>query len=73
MDLAVRKSDLSIETKASRLAIDGFLTSVQRRALAMARAALGNTDDAMDAVQDSMLQLVKSYADRDVEDRKSVV
>ncbi len=68
MDLAVLKSDLSIETKASRLAIDGFLTSVQRRALAMARAALGNTDDAMDAVQDSMLQLVKSYADRDADE-----
>ena len=68
MDIPALKSDLSIETKASRLAMDGFLASVQRRAFAMARAALGNADDAMDVVQDSMLQLVKSYADRDTDE-----
>jgi len=68
MDTSALKSDLSIETKTSRLAMDGFLASVQRRAFAMARAASGNADDAMDVVQDSMLQLVKSYADRDVEE-----
>ena len=68
MDTPALKSQLSIESKASRLAMDGFLASVQRRAFAMARAASGNADDAMDVVQDSMLQLVKSYADRDADE-----
>lgn len=68
MDCPVLKSDLSIESKASLLSIDDFLASVQRRAYAMARAALGSADDAMDVVQDSMLQLVKSYADRDTDE-----
>jgi RNA polymerase sigma-70 factor (ECF subfamily) len=68
MDIPALKSDLSIETTESRLAMDGFLASVERRAFAMARAASGNADDAMDVVQDSMLQLVKSYADRDADE-----
>ncbi len=58
-------ANVAIASEESRLALDGFLASVQRRAFAMARAALGNPDDAMDVLQDSMLQLVKSYADRD--------
>lgn len=68
MNIPVLKSELNIETSASQLEMDGFLASVQRRAFAMARAATGNTDDAMDVVQDSMLQLVKSYADRDTDE-----
>ncbi len=68
MDTSTLKGGLNIETRASHLALDGFLASVQSRAFAMARAALGNADDAMDVVQDSMLQLVKSYADRDVDE-----
>ncbi len=68
MATPVYQSELIIETQASRLAMNDFLVSVQRRALAMAQIALGNTDDAMDVVQDSMLQLIKSYADRDVEE-----
>jgi len=68
MDIAALKCKVSVESDESRLALDGFLASVQHRAFTMARAALGNTDDAMDVVQDSMLQLVKSYADRDVDE-----
>jgi len=68
MDIAALKRKVSVESDESRLALDGFLASVQHRAFTMARAALGNTDDAMDVVQDSMLQLVKSYADRDVDE-----
>ena len=67
MDISALKSDLVIENEESRLALDAFLASVQRRAFTMTRAALGNTDDAMDVLQDSMLQLVKSYADRDAD------
>ena len=66
MDIPARKGERAIEKEESRRALEAFLASVQRRAFAMARAASGNGDDAMDVVQDSMLQLVKSYADRDV-------
>jgi RNA polymerase sigma-70 factor (ECF subfamily) len=37
---------------------------VERRAFLKARFATGNADDAHDIVQDAMLQLVRSYADR---------
>ena len=64
MDTPALKNSLNITVEEPCQALDGFLASVQGRAFAMARAALGNADDALDAVQDSMLQLIKSYADR---------
>ena len=45
-------------------ALDRFLAGVERRAFLTARFALGNADDALDVVQDAMLQLVRSYANR---------
>lgn len=44
--------------------LDAFLRSVERRGFLMARVALGNEDDALDAVQDAMLRLVQRYASR---------
>lgn len=41
-----------------------FLRSVERRGFLMARLALGNEDDALDALQDTMLRLVQRYAGR---------
>ena len=44
--------------------IEAFLRSVERRGFMMARVALGNEDDALDALQDTMLRLVQRYAKR---------
>ncbi|MCB1632811.1 MAG: hypothetical protein KDI23_13340, partial [Pseudomonadales bacterium] len=41
-----------------------FLRSIERRGFLMARLALGNEDDALDALQDTMLRLVQRYAGR---------
>ncbi|MBI3899762.1 MAG: RNA polymerase sigma factor [Gammaproteobacteria bacterium] len=48
----------------SNQALDRFLAGAERRALAMARAATRHSDDALDIVQDAMLQLVRYYAGR---------
>jgi RNA polymerase sigma-70 factor (ECF subfamily) len=44
--------------------IGEFLRSVERRGFLMARLALGNDDDALDALQDTMMRLVQRYAQR---------
>lgn len=50
---------------AKRSAMDAFLAEVERRAFVIARSALGNEADALDAVQEAMLKLVRNYAGRD--------
>lgn len=44
--------------------IEAFLRSVERRGFLMARLALGNDDDALDAMQDTMMRLVQRYANK---------
>src|SRR5512139_1820605 len=44
--------------------LNGFLASVERRAYRMAQIALRHEQDALDAVQDAMLQLARRYARR---------
>lgn len=44
--------------------MDGFLASVEKQAFLMARMATGNSDNALDIVQDCMLRMVKNYARR---------
>ncbi|MEM7283168.1 MAG: RNA polymerase sigma factor [Pseudomonadota bacterium] len=51
-------------------ALDGFLASVERSAFRIARYALRNQDDALDIVQEAMMQLVKSYGNRPSEEWK---
>src|SRR5690606_25071426 len=49
-------------------ALDAFLASIERRALRIARLALRDDEDALDVVQDAMLQLARRYAGRPVEE-----
>lgn len=51
-------------TLDSKQALDRFLAGIERRAFLIARMATGNADEAMDIVQDAMLQLVRHYAGR---------
>ena len=44
--------------------LDGFLAGVERRALRMAEIATGSRDEALDIVQDAMMQLARRYASR---------
>lgn len=48
--------------------LDNFLKSVQRKAYAQAEFAVGNRDEALDIVQDSMMKLAKSYLDKPEEE-----
>ena len=45
-------------------AFEQFFVSVERQAFKMAQIALRNEDDALDAVQDAMLVMVRSYSDK---------
>jgi len=45
-----------------------FLAGVEKRAFRIARIIVRNDDDALDIVQDAMLQLARSYADRPAEE-----
>ena len=49
-------------------ALDAFLRGVERRALRMAELGVGNRDDALDIVQDSMLTFVRNYRDKPAAD-----
>jgi RNA polymerase sigma factor (sigma-70 family) len=45
-------------------ALNAFLAEVERKAYRMAQLGLRHDEDALDAVQDAMMQLVRRYADR---------
>jgi RNA polymerase sigma-70 factor (ECF subfamily) len=49
-------------------ALNGFLAGVERRAYRIAQIALRHDEDALDAVQDAMLQLARRYARRPSEE-----
>jgi RNA polymerase sigma-70 factor (ECF subfamily) len=63
--------DLSDSSSNARCqALSQFLAGVEVRAFRMAQAALRHEDDALDAVQDAMLQLARAYSDRPAEEWK---
>src|SRR5689334_20039583 len=56
---------VSDPTRSERTrALNRFLGEVELRAFKIARAALRHDDDALDAVQDAMLQLARAYGDK---------
>jgi RNA polymerase sigma-70 factor (ECF subfamily) len=60
-----RAEGLVLERKGE---LERFLASVEQRAFRIARITLRDDDDALDAVQDSMLKLARRYADRPAEE-----
>jgi RNA polymerase sigma-70 factor, ECF subfamily len=55
-------------TEGGEATLGRFLAGVELKAFKMAQIALRHEDDALDAVQDAMLQLARSYASRPVEE-----
>lgn len=55
---------LAEDARAVPASMDSFLAQVERRAFRMAEMNLGHREDALDAVQDAMLRLVKHYSDK---------
>lgn len=47
--------------------LDRFLASVEKKAFYMARAAVGDRDEALDIVQEAMFTLVRKYSNKDEE------
>jgi RNA polymerase sigma-70 factor (ECF subfamily) len=62
--LPARNTDLQESTQHSTRALEGFLAGVEAKAFRIAQIALRHEDDALDAVQDAMLRLVRSYSSR---------
>ena len=56
--------------QARSRALNQFLAGVELKAFKIAQAGLRHEDDALDAVQDAMLQLARAYADRPTEEWK---
>jgi len=52
----------------SKQELSQFLAGVERRAFRIAQMATGNTDDALDILQDAMFNLARKYADRPPEE-----
>jgi RNA polymerase sigma-70 factor (ECF subfamily) len=57
-------------TKTNDRALNQFLAGVELKAFRIAQTALRNEDDALDAVQDAMLQLARAYSGRPPEEWK---
>ncbi len=64
-------AEVSTSSAQSRSrALNGFLAGIELKAFKIAQAALRHQDDALDAVQDAMLQLARAYSDRPAEEWK---
>jgi RNA polymerase sigma-70 factor (ECF subfamily) len=59
--LPLRNTELQESTPQAARLLDSFLAGVERRAFRIAQIALRDEEDALDAVQDAMLRLARSY------------
>jgi RNA polymerase sigma-70 factor, ECF subfamily len=62
--LPLRNIALPESTRQDTDTLESFLAGVERKAFRIAQIALRHEDDALDAVQEAMLRLVRSYARR---------
>jgi len=68
---AARSGDEHLDDTSDRTrALNQFLAGVELKAFRIARAGLRHDDDALDAVQDAMLQLARAYAARPADEWK---
>ena len=68
--LQCRNTDLQELTQLESASLDRFLAGVEAKAFRIAQIGLRHEDDALDAVQDAMLRLVRSYSRRPPEEWK---
>jgi RNA polymerase sigma-70 factor (ECF subfamily) len=64
------KAHLRVTTQDAARSLETFLASVERKAFRIAQIALRHEADALDVVQDAMLQLSSRYASRPAEEWK---
>ena len=69
-DNVVGRTGIKESTLDKAQALDRFLADVERKAFRIAEIAVGNREEALDIVQDSMLGLVQKYAGRPSEEWK---
>lgn len=62
------QSQAGRQTLDKNLALEKFLSSVEKRALRIAQIATSNSDDAFDIVQDAMFKLVEKYSGKNTEE-----
>lgn len=70
MPAAMRGRGEWVASDSKTRALEQFLATIERKAFKVANYALRHEDDALDAVQDAMLSLVKRYAERPSEEWK---
>jgi RNA polymerase sigma-70 factor (ECF subfamily) len=68
MNAAVGSLDNTLSAQVTPATLDAFLAQIERRAFRMAELHLGHREEALDAVQDAMLRLVKHYRGRPAEE-----
>lgn len=54
-------ADLVADAESAPASLDAFFADVEKRAWRMARFALNDREEALDAVQDAMLRMVRNY------------
>ena len=63
-DTDLQESTQQESTQQQARTLESFLAGVERKAFRIAQIALRHEDDALDAVQDAMLRLVRNYSQR---------